>query len=332
MNKLGGPAGAPKTNLAMSARDWLWLIGLAIIWGASYFFGKVAVEDIGPLTVAFGRVILAAAILYVVIRLRQIPIPRTRGDWIPFFAMGVLNSAFPYSLIFWGVTSISSGLAAILTATVPIFTVIVAHFWTVDEKMNPAKAVGIGLGMAGVIVIMGRDLGALTSGSGLAKLAIVAASISYAFSGIYGRRLKGKSPLILAWGQMCAATVLMLPLVVFVDRPWATAAWEVDAVLSVIALATLCTAIAYMIFFRLLGTIGATNTSLVTFMIPASSILLGFAFLSEPLVAAQLLGMGLIIAGMAVIDGRLTRRFFGPADSSRQPGVLGKPALERPHD
>lgn len=332
MNKLGAPAGAPTTNLTMSARDWFWLIGLAIIWGASYFFGKVAVDDIGPLTVAFGRVILAAAILYIVIRLRQLPIPRTRDDWIPFFGMGVLNSALPYSLIFWGVTSISSGLAAILTATVPIFTVIVAHFWTVDEKMSPAKAVGIGLGMAGVVVIMGRDLGALTSGSGLAKLAIVAASISYAFSGIYGRRLKGKSPLILAWGQMCAATVLMLPLVLFVDRPWSTAEWKLDAVLSVIALATLCTAVAYMIFFRLLGTIGATNTSLVTFMIPVSSILLGFAFLSEPLVAAQLLGMGLIIAGMAVIDGRLTRRFFGSANATRQSGILGKPVLERPHD
>jgi len=332
MSKSGAPAGEPAPNLTMSTRDWLWLIGLAIIWGASYFFGKVAVEDIGPLTVAFGRVIVATAILYVVIRLRQIPIPRTRDDWIPFFAMGVLNSALPYSLIFWGVTSISSGLAAILTATVPIFTVIVAHFWTIDEKMSTAKAVGIGLGMAGVVVIMGRDLGAITSGSGLAKIAIVGASISYAFSGIYGRRLRGKSPLILAWGQMCAATVLMLPLVLFVDHPWSTAEWKMDAVLSVIALATLCTAIAYMIFFRMLATIGATNTSLVTFMIPASSILLGFVFLNEPLVAVQLLGMGLIIAGMAVIDGRLARRFSGNAQTSRRSEFLEKPALETRND
>jgi len=293
----------------MNARDWLMLLALSGVWGASYFFGKVAVEDIGPLTVAFGRVVLAAVILYAVIRIRGIEIPKSRTDWQGFFVMGLLNSAIPYSLIFWGETRIDSGLAAILTATVPIFTVIVAHFWTVDEKMNPAKAAGIGLGMAGVVIIMGRDLGAIGSGSGLAKLAIIGATISYAFSGIYGRRLKGKTPLILAWGQMCAATVFLLPLVLFADRPWSSATWTADAVLSVIALATLCTALAYMIFFRLLATVGATNTSLVTFLIPVSSLILGTLFLDEDLVLVQLLGMLLIIAGMAVIDGRLWKRF-----------------------
>lgn len=293
----------------MNSRDWLMLLALSAVWGASYFFGKVAVEDIGPLTVVLGRVAIAAAILYAVIRLRGIAIPVTREDWQGFFVMGLLNSAIPYSLIFWGETRIDSGLAAILTATVPIFTVIVAHFWTVDEKMNPAKAAGIGLGMAGVVIIMGRDLGAIGSGGGLAKLAIVGAAISYAFSGIYGRRLKGKTPLMLAWGQMCAAIVFLLPLVLVVDRPWSSATWTMDAVLSVIALATLCTALAYMIFFRLLATVGATNTSLVTFLIPVSSLILGTLFLDEELVLVQLLGMLLIIAGMAVIDGRLWKRF-----------------------
>lgn len=301
-----GPAA--RTSLAMNARDWLMLLALSAVWGASYFFGKVAVEDIGPLTVAFGRVVLAAAILYAVIRIRGIAIPTTRSDWTGFFMMGLLNSAIPYSLIFWGETRIDSGLAAILTATVPIFTVIVAHFWTVDEKMNPAKAAGIGLGMAGVVIIMGRDLGAIGSGGGLAKVAIIGATISYALSGIYGRRLKGKTPLMLAWGQMCAATVLLLPLVLIVDRPWISATWTTDAVLSVIALATLCTALAYMIFFRLLATVGATNTSLVTFLIPVSSLVLGTLFLDEALVLVQLLGMLLIVAGMAVIDGRIWRR------------------------
>jgi len=304
-----------RTSLALTARDWALLIALSGVWGASYFFGKVAVEDIGPLTVVLGRVAIAAAILYIVIRLRGIAVPATRADWQGFFVMGLLNSAIPYSLIFWGETRIDSGLAAILTATVPIFTVAVAHFWTVDEKMTPAKAAGIGLGMAGVVVIMGRDLDAIGSGSGLAKLAIIGAAISYAFSGIYGRRLKGKSPLILAWGQMCAATVYLLPLVLVVDRPWSSADWTAEAVLSVIALATLCTALAYMIFFRLLATVGATNTSLVTFLIPVSSLLLGTLFLDEALVAVQLLGMLLIVAGMAVIDGRAWTRFRKPRAS-----------------
>jgi drug/metabolite transporter (DMT)-like permease len=295
----------------MNAGDWLMLVALSTVWGASYFFGKVAVEDIGPLTVVLGRVALAAAILYAAIRLRGLAVPANGSAWRGFLVMGLLNSAIPYSLIFWGETRIDSGLAAILTATVPIFTVIVAHFWTVDERMTPARAAGIGLGMAGVVVIMGRDVDAIGAGSGLAKLAIIGAAISYAFSGIYGRRLKGTSPLILAWGQMCTATVLMLPLVLVIDRPWQSATWTADAVLSVVALATLCTALAYMLFFRLLATVGATNTSLVTFLIPVSSLALGTLFLDEALVPVQLLGMLLIIAGMVVIDGRFGKRVGG---------------------
>jgi drug/metabolite transporter (DMT)-like permease len=307
-----------RSGFSISGRDWLWLLVLATVWGGSYFFGKVAVKDIGPLTVVLGRVVIAAMILYIVMRARGIAIPTTRAQWEPFFVMGMINSAVPYSLIFWGETRIASGLAAILTAAAPIFTVIVAHFLTKDERLTPAKAAGIGLGMAGVIVIMSEDLGDIGSGSGLAKLAIVGATISYAFSGIYGRRLKGRDPIELAWGQMMAATVLMLPLVLLVDRPWATAEWRLDAVLSVLALAVLSTAIAYMIFFRLLANIGATNTSLVAFLIPVSSLILGAAFLDEPFVAVQLLGMGLIIAGMAVIDGRLTRRFRAGSPSLRE--------------
>jgi len=312
---------SPSTSLTITPRDWLLLVALATVWGASYFFGKVAVEDIGPLTVVFGRVVIAAAILYIVIRARGVAVPTHWAEWRDYFVMGAINSAVPYSLIFWGETRISSGLAAILTAMVPIFTVIVAHFLTTDERMTPGKVAGIALGMAGVVVIMGRDLGSLGSGSGLAKLAIVGATVSYAFSGIYGRRLKGRSPLVLAWGQMCAATVLMLPMVLFVDRPWDTAAWHLDAVLSVLALAVFSTAIAYMLFFRLLANVGATNTSLVTFLIPVSSLILGFAFLDEPLVLAQLAGMVLIASGMAVIDGRLARRV-----AARNPALADRPA------
>ncbi len=312
--------GTPAT-LTMSGRDWLLLVCLALLWGGSYFFAKVAVEDVGPLTVVFGRVVIAAAILTLVLRIRRIPLPSTRDDWVPFFVMGAINSAIPYTLIFWGETRISSGLAAILTALVPVFTVIAAHFLTSDEKLTPLKATGIGLGLVGVLVILGEDLGDIAGGGTLAKLAVIGATISYAFSGIYGRRLKGKSPMVLTWGQMCAATVLMLPLVLFVDRPWATAAWEADAVLSIVALAVFSTAIAYLIFFRLLARAGATNVSLVTFLIPISSLILGTALLSEPLVAIQLLGMLLIGAGMAVIDGRLVRRFARP-----KPVLADRPA------
>lgn len=312
MSRTAASASTPSAPLTITARDWLMLGVLALLWGGSYFFGKVAVEDIPPLSVVLGRVALAAVILTVIMRARNVPFPATWQAWQPYFVMGLLNSAVPYSLIFWGETRIASGLAAILTATVPIFTVILAHFWTTDERMTRAKSVGIALGMGGVLVVMGRDLGDVASGSGLAKLAIVGATLSYAVSGIYGRRLRGQQPLTLAWGQMCAATVYLLPLVLVIDRPWNITEWHVDSVLSVISLAVFSTAIAYMIFFRLLANIGATNTSLVTFLIPISSLLLGSLFLDEALVPLQLLGMALIGAGMAVIDGRLTRRFHHP--------------------
>jgi drug/metabolite transporter (DMT)-like permease len=302
-----------QSALTITPRDWLLLALLGIVWGGSYFFAKIAVEDIGPLTVVFGRVALAAIILTSVMRLRGIGFPTGRAAWEPFFVMGAINSAVPYTLIFWGETRISSGLAAILTA-------IVAHFATADERITPGKLAGIFLGIAGVAVILGDDLGDL-GGSLVAKLAVVAAAISYAFSGVYGRRLKGTAPVVLAWGQMCAASVLLLPLVVFVDRPWATASWHLDAVLSVIALAVFSTALAYMLFFRLLANIGATNTSLVTFLIPISSLLLGFVFLDETFGAVQILGMVLIAAGMATIDGRLLQHL-----PRRSPRLAHNPA------
>ncbi len=304
-----------RTSLTVTSSDWLLLASLGLLWGGSYFFAKIAVEDIGPLTVVFGRVPLAAIILSVPIWLRHLPIPRTWPEWKPLLVMGALNSAVPYTLIFWGETRIASGLAAILTATVPIFTVIVAHYWTVDERITPARAAGIGLGLAGVIVIMQNDLGSITRGSGLAKLAVVGAAVSYAISGVYGRRLSGRPPLVLAWGQMCAATIFLLPMVVFVDRPWSTATWHLDAVMSVIALAVLSTSLAYLIFFRLLAQVGATNTSLVTFLIPISSLLLGGIFLNEVLGLNQVIGMVLIGCGMLVIDGRLWRTLKGHVKS-----------------
>lgn len=309
------------SNLAITPRDWLLLALLSIVWGGSYFFAKVAVEDVGPITVVFGRVVLAAAILAVAMRFRGMPFPRGRAAWEPFVVMGAINSALPYTLIFWGETRISSGLAAILTALVPMFTVIVAQFGTSDERMSPAKGAGIVLGLAGVIVILGDNAGDL-GGSLVAKLAVIAAAVSYAFSGVYGRRLKGTSPVVLAWGQMTAASIMLLPLVLVADRPWATATWHLDAVLSVIALAVFSTALAYMIFFRLLGNIGATNTSLVTFLIPISSLLLGFFFLNETFGWLQALGMLLIGAGMLTIDGRLLRRFLSrPSSLAEHPAA-----------
>ncbi|MGN6030925.1 MAG: DMT family transporter [Thermomicrobiales bacterium] len=293
----------------MSGRDWLLLILLATVWGASYFFVKVAVRDIGPFTVAFVRVLLAALIILAIMRLRGMGIPRSRDTWTAYLVLGLTNSALPYSLIFWGETRIPSGLAGILTAMVPVWTVLAAHVLTTDERLSGAKVAGIGLGMLGVIVIMGEDLGSIGDGSILGKVAVVAATMLYGFSNVFARRVKQRPPLELAWGQMTMATLWMLPLAL-VDRPWATATWSRQAVGAVLALTLVSTVLAYLVYFRLLGEVGATNTSLIGFLIPISALLLGAVFLHERLVPIQLAGMLLIIAGMALIDGRLWRRLL----------------------
>lgn len=291
----------------MNGRDWLLLILLATVWGGSYFFVKVAVRDIGPLTVVFVRVLLASLILFAIMRVRGLGIPRDRQTWIAYAVLGLINSALPYSLIFWGETRISSGLTGILTAMVPIWTVLAAHLLTHDERLTGLKIAGITVGMVGVVVIMGEDLGSLGDGGLLGKLAVILATMLYGFANVFARRVKGRPPLELAWGQLITATVWMVPLAL-IDRPWSSAHWSGPAVAAILGLTLLSTVLAYLIYFRLLGTVGATNTSLIGFLIPISSLVLGVVFLGEALVPVQLLGMALIIAGMSLIDGRLWRR------------------------
>jgi len=291
----------------MNGGDWLLLILLATVWGASYFFVKVAVGDVGPFTVAFVRVLLAGAILLAIMKGRGMPLPHTRTVWIAYLVLGLTNSALPYSLIFWGETRIPSGLAGILTAMVPVWTVLAAHLMTTDERLSALKAAGMTLGMLGVVVIMGEDLGALGDGSALGKLAVVAATALYGFSNVFARRVKHRPSLELAWGQMTTATLWMLPLAL-IDRPWSTAHWSAGAVAAMLALTLVSTVLAYFVYFRLLGTVGATNTSQIGFLIPISSLILGAVFLHEALVPIQLVGLVLIIAGMALVDGRIVQR------------------------
>ena len=307
---LSTPARPPPMR-AMHASDWLLLVLLSVLWGSATFFNKVAVRDIGPYTVVFVRVLLAAMLLYAVMRVRSCPLRVSWRDAKPFLLMGLFNSALPFTLIAWGVIHIDSGLAGILLATTPVFTVVLAHIATNDEKLSVAKAFGIGLGMAGVLLIMGGHVTSVSGGSGLAKLAILGAALCYGVSGVYGRTLRDRPPLTLAWGQLCVSAVILAPLVVIQDQPWETATWSRDATTSIIALAVLGSAMRYLVFYRLLATVGATNTSLVGFLIPASSLLLGFMVLDERLLAAQVAGVALIAVGLTVIDGRLFRHKWG---------------------
>ena len=285
----------------MALRVWLWLLSLSVLWGGSFFFAKVALGELGPFTVVFARVTLAALALALVVPLRW------HAPWRAYFIMGLLNNALPFSLIFWGQTEIASGLASILNATTPLFTLIVAHFLTADEKIGRTKAAALLTGLAGVVVLVGPDV--LTRGSDLwGQVACLGAALSYAFAGIYGRRFQrmGVAPVEAAAGQVTASAMLILPIMMIVEQPWAMAASPTATVwLALAGLALLSTALAYVLYFRILAAAGATNLLLVTFLIPVTAILLGAVVLGERLEPRHFAGMALIGLGLAVIDGRL---------------------------
>jgi drug/metabolite transporter (DMT)-like permease len=224
--------------------------------------------------------------------------------------MGLLNNAIPFSLIVWGQQHIASGVASILNAATPLFTVLLAHVLTDDERLNAGKLAGVLIGFAGVAVLLGPQAlwgGGVQLG---AQLLCLLGALSFALAGIFGRRFHamGVTPLATATGQLTASSVVMLPLALWIDRPWELAVPGAPVVVAVLALAVLSTALAYVLYFRLLASAGATNLLLVTLLIPVGAVALGVALLHEPLLPQHALGMGLIGLGLLCIDGRAGRR------------------------
>jgi drug/metabolite transporter (DMT)-like permease len=291
----------------MGAREWSLLFLLSILWGGSFFFFKVLGAELPTLTIVFSRALLAAVLLNLVMLARRGAMPTTPKRWGEFFVMGFLNNVLPFALLVWAETKISSGLASILNATTPVFSVLAAHFLTTHERLNWSKGLGVLFGLFGVLVLIGPSI-LLSAGSDqlLPELACVMTALTYAIAGIYGRRFKDMPALTVATGQITASTILLLPSLL-IDRPWTLPNPSAHAWLAMIALAVFSTALAYIIYFRILASAGATNVMLVTFLVPVSAILLGVAFLNESFTAQALMGMLLIGVGLAAIDGRLPR-------------------------
>jgi drug/metabolite transporter (DMT)-like permease len=307
----------------MAASDWALLVLLSVVWGGSFLFIGVAVKELPPLTIVAVRLALASVALLALLRLMGMPFPRDPKIWISFLIMGLLNNMIPFTLIAWAQGHIPSGLASILNATTPLFTVIVAHYLTSDEPMTGRRLAGVLVGLAGVAVMLGgAALRAFDAGVA-AQLAVMAAALSYAFAGVFGRRFKtmGVAPIATAAGQVTASSLVLVPLMLAVDRPWSLPVPSSSAVLSLLGLALVSTAFAYILFFRLLARAGATNTGLVTFLIPVSAILFGTALLNETLEVRQIAGMALIGAGLLLIDGRILRVL--KAASARVPARPG---------
>lgn len=298
-----------KIHASMTISEWGMLLTLSLLWGGSFFFIGVLVDELPPLTIVVLRVGLAAVVLHLYLIFKGNPISGGRQVWAAFFAMGLLNNVIPFSLIVWGQTHIASGLASILNATTPLFTVVVAHLLTQDERLTPARLGGVVAGFAGVAVLMGPQV---LSGLGddlLAQAAILGAALSYACAGVFGRRFKamGVKPLHTATGQVTGSAILLVPVALVVDKPWSLSVPSGHAIAALLGLAVVSTALAYVLYFRILATAGATNVLLVTLLVPVSAIVLGVVVLGESLALQSLLGMALIALGLGVIDGRIFR-------------------------
>jgi drug/metabolite transporter (DMT)-like permease len=294
----------------MSRADWAILLVLSVLWGGSFFFIGIAIRSVPPLTLVLLRVTMAAVFLWLwrIVRREAIGLPK--GAAIALLVLALLNNVIPFILFAWAQRTIPAGLASILNATTPIWGVIVAHGFTHDEKAGPGKIVGVLLGFAGVAVMIGADLLGQIGTSVLAQIACLIATLCYALAGVWGRRFRamGVEPVAVATGQLTAAAIVMLPLVLLFEPPWRTAAPAPEAWAALAGLALFCTSIAYILYFKLLASAGATNSLLVTFLIPVTAILLGTFLLGERLAPRHFGGMALIGLGLVAIDGRLLRR------------------------
>jgi drug/metabolite transporter (DMT)-like permease len=299
--------GEPVIRTQMNGRDWTILGTLAVIWGGAFFFIGVAVKHVPPLTYVWLRLTIAAAAMWGYLYFKGEKLGLPKQVWGSILLLALLNNALPFTLFGWGQTHIASGLASILNATTPIWGVVVAHFLTHDERMTPRKIAGVLLGFGGVALMIGPSLLSSLGTSGLAQLACVTASLSYALAAVWARRFRklGVSPLSVTTGQLTAGALIMLPMSLLVDHPWTHAFPPLSAWGAITALALFCTAFGYVLYFRLIETSGATNALLVTLLVPPVAIVLGALFLSETLAPQDFIGLGLIALGLAAIDGRV---------------------------
>lgn len=288
------------------------LLVLGAIWGSSYLFIKVAVRELPPETVVSGRVLLGALVLLAVLYARGQRLPGGLRVWRDFLVVGIGAVALPFTLISWGEKSISSGMAAILTGATPLFAVLGAAFWTREERLSRSRLVGVGLGFAGVVLAVGLKDFSITSENSRGQMAVLAAAVCYGLSGLYARRaFRGMPPLIPAAGQLVAGSLVIVPVALIRHGIPGEPSLKVTG--AMLALALMCTALAYILLYWLMERIGAVRTVMVTYLMPPFALLYGWVLLDERLGANAILGLLVVLLGILITN-----------------GVLRWPALHRP--
>ena len=278
---------------------------LAAVWGGSFFFAEIALREVPPMTIALHRVFWALPVLALIVIIKGYTIPSSPKILGAYLVMGALNNAIPFSLIFWGQTQIDSGLASILNATTAMFAAVIAGLLLKDEPLTRNKIVGAALGLAGVAFIMGPTALRSFNPSNLAQLAILGATLSYAFAGVWGKTtLSGQPPLMNALGMVAGSSLLMIPIVLLTDGvpsfDLSKTVWS-----ALLGLSILSTVLAYILYFAILRRAGAANLLLVTLLIPPFAVSLGVVFLGERMGVEAWIGFIVIAVGFAVTDGRL---------------------------
>lgn len=292
----------------MGLAEWLMLLFLSLVWGSSFIFNELALGAFGPLELVFGRVFIGALALTLILRTRGITLPRDLASWQAFLVMALFQNALPFSLIVWGQQHITASLASIFNATTPFFTVILAQLFTGDEKITPMKLMGLLAGFAGVVVIIGPEALEGLTHAGLGKFAVLGAALCYGISLVWARRFASFTPGVAPMGMLwCSSAIMLFAVLVFGDHSLPPLASR-SAWLAMLGLGVLCSAVAYLLFFTVISRAGATNASLVTFLVPASAILMGHLLLGDLFALQTLPGVALIFLGLTLVDGRLFMR------------------------
>jgi drug/metabolite transporter (DMT)-like permease len=277
------------------------LLALGVIWGASFLFIKVIVDETSPLEVTEGRLFFGALTVGVVMVMRKTPVRRPPSLWFKVAVWALVGIVIPFILIAWAEEHIDSGTASVLNSSMPLFTVLFAAIFLIEEQLTPARVAGLGIGFVGVIVLTSGDVYDLRDSTVLSQLAVVGAAACYGAGAVYARSLlKEVDPVGLTGGQLVLGTLLVLPIMLVV-RGTPDYSLSVEAWLSLLALGVLGTGIAIIIYLWLVDNVGSVRSSLVTYIIPVVGLFLGWAVLDESIGVNTVLGCALIIAGVAAV-------------------------------
>jgi drug/metabolite transporter (DMT)-like permease len=288
----------------MKTRNFFLLLFLATLWGPSFLFIKVAVGEIPPITLVLARVGIAAILLYIVLRLQGHNLPRPGRIWGHIAIVALFHNSLPFVLLSWGEQHIDSALASIVNGTTPIFTILLAHMLTTDDRLTSTKVVGVTLGMLGMVLLVAPSLFGGVEATTLGILAVIAVSASYGLAMVYSRKhLRGMKPLAAPTGQFLVATLYLLPLALLIDRPLTLSAPSTQAIASMLALAIFGTALAFIVYYRLIESADASYISMVTYLVPVFGVILGVLILDERLSWNAYMAFAMILIGVMIVNG-----------------------------